>query len=217
MSDKIESARRSISQIEERAANIMEEVKRLVDTDPRMKTDETFRNSLISGKLSEVHALQEQSLFHQSELRKYQMLTSAKSGSTTRSRASASESSTKITSVAANIQRLSRSQALPRVSTKGAVVEQPISESDQKKSIQSLFKCRNWLISREKELNILLSKEGLFPIDTGSHDLFTVVRSLRVRTEFLCSRLSVNPAQSQLSDELRNVIRYVEGFIVDNK
>lgn len=215
MRDKIEETRRNIAEIEARASDIMEEVKSMVDSDSRMKADEAYRDSIISVKLKEVQTLQQKSQYHQGELRKLQiqMGSSQERGSVTRSRASVTESTSQLSAVAVNLQRMSRVQeqtslyvtAVPKSAPRSLTTE------EQSASIKALQDCRNWLVSREKSLGRLLERADLYePSDPATAVLFASIQSIRRRTDYICNQLQSGQPNGDLVNELQKIIQYTQ-------
>ena len=222
MTDKIGQARREIENLETRAANIMEEIKFLVESDPRMKSDDVYRNSMINDKLKEIHLLQEKSQVYQQHI--MQATNTGKMtapGRVTRSQSTAvaSEASNKLSAVAANLQRMSRQAAsasrdLPSQRITSPALEERISEEDQKRSVHALLTTRNWLQSREYELGERLESEGLhanaLSMTDADRNSYALLQSIRVRTDVICATLQKqSKPDQQLVEELRSIVHYV--------
>jgi hypothetical protein len=206
MADKVEAARRAITDIEEQARRIKEDINFLLESDERMQRDEIYRNRVIGDRLRDVQKLQEESQAHQRIIIQYQSAAVETTSRVTRSRAASTVS---ISAVAANIQHAARSTrsgsaALQEQAT-SHVDKRSISEEDQKRSVHALFSTRKWLHDREQFLQSSLEKAGLGdPVDENTYEEYATVSSLRKWTDHLCS----NPTHEAV-ESLKQVIAYV--------
>ena len=204
MADRVAMARKSIAEIDERANTIRNDIKLMIDSDERMKRDESYRNKVINEKLREVQRLQEESQVHQRTILQFQQAPSPATTRVTRSRAAA------VTSVATNIQQATReSLQASRAPTfqQGPSATKSISEEDQKRSTKALFDTRNWLINRESELCTKL--ESSFTISEFENSEYLLIQGLCNQTESLCANLTKDPNNPQAINQLRQIIQYV--------
>ena len=219
MADKVAAARDAMAEIDQQANQIKETIKLLIETDPRMKTDETYRNRVIGERLREVQKLQEKSQIHQRVILQNPdtstRATAAASSVRTRSRATTST----ITTVAANIQQVSKQAMMATRSSvsggtpPGSAAIRPVSEAEQKRSVTGLYSSLKWLVDTENDLRCRLEKDGLdagMRVSESAHEDYALIKSLRILAESLCSELRSNPRNESAVTKLREVIKYVE-------
>jgi len=219
MTEKIEQARRAMADIDARAHGIKDEIRIMLESDSRMKDDESYRNRVIGEKLAEVHRLQEESQVHQRLIlqnEKSQGTSASAYRVSTRSKSTASNGSP-ITNVAANIQQMPRqsmiaSNGATTVAQGASVSTKRVNEADQTRSVMALLNGRKALVERESALRAYLDREGLVDSTSfsGAHEEYATVKSLREQLDSLCHEVkSGNYTESTVS-ELREILRYVE-------
>jgi hypothetical protein len=220
MGDRIvQQSRDEIARIDARAEAIKSEVSRMFAENPRMQTDETYRNQVIGPKLREIQDLQLESQSHQKVL-----MDSANSGISTRmtTRSRATAHSVKLTDVAAKIQQASReaqsttvSASRPKSTSRSTVGARGSNQSASITS-ESILAARNWLIERENALRNTLESELILHdrvISREDRDDFALIQGIRVLAEELCGQLALKDItaveSSLIMEKLSEVIRYV--------
>lgn len=215
MTQKVEESRRAIADIEAQATRIKEEIKMLIDNDERMTHDEAYRNQVIGERLKEVQKLQDLSQVHQRTIMQQRGVDMPHSQRKMSTRSSSSASAT-LSSVALNMQQMTRmaARALPPAQT-GQLGVKKATEGEQKASVIALHKTRNWIVEKERYLLNKVENQGLEGFENVSvEDLeqYALFSSLRVWTESLCIAIRKNPSDEASVEELRDIIKFVSSF-----
>ena len=203
--------RKSLEELEERIDVLNREIEFLLQTDPRISTDQQYRDSIIGEKRNAIENLRDEIQVLQRGLMQAPRADTVPvpqatvSGRVTRSKAAASDAS--LSKVAANIQQASRqaiSASRPqRVTTS---TKPQLSEEQQRQSVQALLEARNWLIMRERQLDTFLDSPAAVSYPRDVFQEFLLVQSVRLLTESICDRRATTSSDI---DTLRQVVKFV--------
>ena len=203
--------RKSLEELEERIDVLNREIEFLLQTDPRISTDQQYRDSIIGEKRNAIENLRDEIQVLQRGLMQAPRADTVPvpqatvSGRVTRSKAAASDAS--LSKVAANIQQASRqaiSASRPqRVTTS---TKPQLSEEQQRQSVQALLEARNWLIMRERQLDTFLDSPAAVSYPRDVFQEFLLVQSVRLLTESICERRATTSSDI---DTLRQIVKFV--------